>query len=39
VVIFVDQSRDHWSSADGSQFRHVTDGLRFDVRGSLPPRL
>ena len=39
MVIFVDQSRDDGFSADGSQVGHVPDGLRFHVRGPLPPGL
>ena len=39
VVTLVDTSRDDAFSADGSQAGHVPDGLRFDVRGPLPPGL
>ena len=39
MVIFVDQSRDHGSSADGSQVGHVPAGLRLDVRWLLLPGL
>ncbi len=39
MMIFVDQSRDDGFSADRSQVGHVPDGLRFDVRGPLPPGL
>ena len=39
MVILVDQSRNDGFSADGSQVGHVPDGLRFDVRGPLPPGL
>jgi hypothetical protein len=39
VVILVNQSIDDGFSADGSQVGHVPDGLRFDVRGPLPPGL
>jgi hypothetical protein len=39
AVIFVDHSRDDGSSADRSQVGYVPDGLRCDVRGTLPPGL
>jgi hypothetical protein len=39
AVIFVDQSRDHGSSANGSQAGHIPDGLHLDVRGPLLPGL
>ena len=39
MVIFVDQSRDNGSSADGPQVGYIPDGLRFDVRRPLLPGL
>jgi hypothetical protein len=39
VVVFADHACDDAFSVDGSQVRHVPDGLRFDVRGPLVPGL
>ena len=39
MVIFVDYSRDDGFSVDIPQVGHVSDGLRLDVRGPLPPGL
>src|SRR5690349_2144763 len=39
MTIFVDDSRDDRFSADRSQVGHVSDELRFDIRGPLPPGL
>jgi len=39
MTIFVDDSRDDRFSADRSQVGHVSDELRFDIRGPLLPGL